>query len=238
MIEVIRRRLIAILTLKRPDSGNRITTQMAQELTVALEAARHDSEIGACVMTGYGDVFCLGGDYHAAGSTEAGRAAYAQALISLDAAMAQLGKPLVAAVNGDAHAGGFSLVAGCDMAVMASDATLGLPEAGKGLFPFIALAIVKDALPKKLLFDIVYNARLMQAQEARALHLVNEIVERGAVLERAVAAAEKASSYNTDMVRLGRDLYYAMRTAAPADALQQARVALAAALEIEVRTRD
>lgn len=152
--------------------------------------------------------------------------------------MAQLGKPLVAAVNGDAHAGGFSLVAGCDMAVMARDATLGLPEAAKGLFPFIALAIVKDALPKKLLFDIVYNARLMNAQEARALHLVNEIVERGAVLEQAVAAAEKASSYNPDMVRLGRDLYYAMRAVAPANALEQARVALAAALEVEVPTRD
>ena len=81
--------------------------------------------------------------------------------------MARLGKPLIAAVNGDAHAGGFSVVIGCDLAVAADDATLGLPEAANGLFPFIALAIVKDALPKKVLFDLIYNARLMSADEAR-----------------------------------------------------------------------
>ena len=89
-------------------------------------------------------------------------------------AMARLGKPLIAAVNGNAHAGGFSLVVACDMAVVADDATLGLPEVAKGLFPFLALAIVKDALPKKVLFDVVYRARLMDAAEAKSLHLVNE----------------------------------------------------------------
>jgi enoyl-CoA hydratase/carnithine racemase len=208
---------------------------MAQEVTAALDAARHDPGIGACVVTGHGDVFCLGGDYQGAGPTSAGRTAYAKALIGMDEAMFHLGKPLVAAVNGDAHAGGFSVVVGCDLAVMADDATLGLPEAAKGLFPFIALAIVRDVLPKKLLFDIVYNARLMNAEEARALHLVNEVVVRGAVLDKAVAAAEKASSYNPEILKLGRDLYYGMRSAAPADALEQARVALAAALEVHAR---
>ena len=230
LIDVGRRGRIAVLTLKRPD-GNRITTQMALEVTAALAAARQDSGVGACVITGHGNVFCLGGDYLSAGPTEAGRDAYSKALIGMDEAMFRLGKPLVAAVNGDAHAGGFSVVAGCDLAVMADDATLGLPEAAKGLFPFIALAIVKDALPKKLLFDIVYNARLMNAQEARALHLVNEVVARGAVLDKAVEAAEKASGYDPEILKLGRDLYYGMRGAEPDVALAQAQVALAKALE-------
>jgi enoyl-CoA hydratase/carnithine racemase len=236
LVAVVSRGRVAVLTLKRQDSGNRITTQMAEEVTAALDAARRDPGIGACVMTGHGDVFCLGGDYQGAGPTAAGRAAYAKALIGMDEAMFRLGKPLVAAVNGDAHAGGFSVVAGCDLAVMADDATLGLPEAAKGLFPFIALAIVRDALPKKLLFDIVYNARLMNAQEARALHLVNEVVARGAVLDKAVATAEKASSYDPKILKLGRDLYYGMRGAAPGDALEQARVALTAALEVQTKS--
>jgi len=232
LLDVTRRGRVAVLTLKRPGSGNRITAQMAVEVADALDAARGDPGIGACVMTGHGNVFCLGGDYQGAGPTAAGRAAYARALIGMDEAMSRLGKPLVAAVNGDAHAGGFSLVAGCDLAVMADDATLGLPEAARGLFPFIALAIVRQALPKKLLFDIVYNARLMNAQEAQSLHLVNEVVARGDVLDTAVAAAEKASGYDPEILKLGRDLYYGMRGAAPADALEQARVALAAALAI------
>lgn len=231
LIETARRGRVLVLTLKRSGSGNRITTQMADEVASALQEARRDPGLGACVITGHGDVFCLGGDYPSAGPTAAGRAAYATALIRMDEAMFRLGKPLVAAVNGDAHAGGFSVVAGCDLAVMADDATLGLPEAAKGLFPFIALAIVKDALPKKLLFDIVYNARPMDAREARALHLVNEVVARAAVLDKALDAAEKASAHDPQMLRLGRDLYYGMRGAEPDAAMEQARIALAAALE-------
>ena len=113
---------------------------------------------------------------------------------------------------------------------MADDATLGLPEAAKGLFPFLALAIVKDALPKKLLFDIVYNARLMSAEEACALHLVNDAVPRATVLGRAIEAAETACRHNADTLMLGRDLYYGMRGDGPGEALDKSRFALGAAL--------
>src|SRR6476659_9480057 len=215
-IEVERRGRVQVIKMKRPDHGNRISQTMAEEMTAALESARQSREVGACVLTGHGDVFCLGGDYQGAGPTSAGRLDFARAFIDLAQAVARLGKPIIAAINGNAHAGGFSLVVACDMAVMAEDATLGLPEAAKGLFPFLALAIVKDALPKKVLFDIVYSARLMDAAEARALHLVNEIVPRSAVLERAIAVAEQASAYNPDILRLGRDLYYNMRDLSPA----------------------
>jgi enoyl-CoA hydratase/carnithine racemase len=115
--------------------------------------------------------------------------------------------------------------------------TLGLPEAAHGLFPYLALAVVKDVLPKKLLFDIVYNARLMSAQEAHALHLVNIVEPRASVLERAVATADAASSHNRDILMLGRDLYYGMRGASPAEALDQSRFALGAALAAQDQNR-
>jgi len=229
-LDLIRRGRIAILTLRRPERGNRVGSQMAEEITAALEEARRDPDVGACVVTGFGDVFCLGGDYQGAGPTTAGRMEFARAFMDMNHAMSRLGKPLVAAVNGDAHAGGFSIVIACDLAIAADDATLGLPEAANGLFPFLALAIVKDALPKKVLFDIVYNARLMGAQEARALHLVNETVPRAAVLDRAVEVAESASGSDPDILMLGRDLYYGMRGIGPSEALDQSGFALAAAL--------
>jgi enoyl-CoA hydratase/carnithine racemase len=116
---------------------------------------------------------------------------------------------------------------------VAEDATLGLPEAAKGLFPFLALAIVKDALPKKVLFDIVYGARLMDAAEAKSLYVVNEVVPRQAVLDQAVAVAERVSSYNPSILRLGRDLYYNMRNMSPAQALEESGFALVAALGAE-----
>jgi enoyl-CoA hydratase/carnithine racemase len=211
---------------------------MADEVAAALELAREDPQIRACVLTGHGDVFCLGGDYQGAGPTAAGRTGYTRALIRMDDAMARLGKPLVAAVNGDAHAGGFSLVVASDLAVVAVDATLGLPEAAKGLFPFIALAIVKDSLPKKVLFDLIYNARLMSASEGRETHVVNEVVPRAAVLDRALELAQRASSYNLEIVKLGRDLYYNLRGAKPDDAFTQSRIALLAALAEKDRTTE
>jgi enoyl-CoA hydratase/carnithine racemase len=229
-LEASRTGRVSILTLKRPEHGNRLSQQMAEELTAALEAARRDPHTGACVITGHGDVFCLGGDYRGAGPTVAGRAEFGRASVDMYRAMAGLGKPLVAAVNGDAHAGGFSLVAAADLAVVADDATLGLPEAANGLFPFLALAVVRDALPKKLLFDIIYNARLIGAKEACDLHVVNKSVPRANVLQEAVQMAETASSYNSDIVMLGRDLYYNMRGVGPAEAIDKSRFALMAAL--------
>ncbi len=236
-IAVERQGRVQIIRMTRPDHGNRVTQKMAEEMVAALEDVRQSSSVGACVLTGHGDMFCLGGDYHGAGPTSVGRLEFARAFIDLAQAMARLGKPIVAAINGDAHAGGLSLVVACDMAVVADDATLGLPEAARGLFPFLALAIVKDALPKKVLFDIIYGARLMDATEAKSLHLVNEVTARGAVLTRAIAIAEQASAYNPTIVRLGRDLYYNMRNMSPTQALEESGFALLAALGAEDETR-
>ena len=221
---------VAVLTLCRPEHGNRLTAPLAREVVAALAAARDDRDVGACVLTGAGDTFCLGGDWRGAASTEPSREDYAQALIEMDSAMARLGKPLIAAVNGDAHAGGFATALACDLAIVAEDATLGLPEAANGLFPFIALAIVKDALPKAVLFDLIYRARLMPAAEARALRIISEVVPRATVLDRAVEIAEQASAHRAEIVALGRDLYYRLRGTPPAQALEDARQALLAAL--------
>src|SRR5947209_10636592 len=136
LIETERRGAVEIVRMRRPEHGNRVTQPMAEQMIAALETARQSADVGACVLTGSGEAFCLGGDYWSAGKTSAGRHAFARAFIDMAQAMARLGKPLIAAVNGNAHAGGFSLMVACDLAVAAADATFGLPEATKGLFPF------------------------------------------------------------------------------------------------------
>lgn len=230
-VEVEHQDGVAILRLTRPGLNNRITQQMAEDGAAALEAARGDRQVVGCVLTGHGDVFCTGGDFRGAGDASAGRLAFARAHNNLAQAMTRLGKPLVAAVNGDAHAGGFSLVTLCDLAICADSATLGLPEAAHGLFPLLALAIVKDSLPQKVFFDIVYRARVLSAHEAQALHLVNDVVPRGEVLTRAVALAASTRHFNPDIIGIGRDLYYSTRCMTPQDANEQARFALVAALK-------
>ena len=229
-LQIERHGRVAVITLQRPEHGNRLTARLAREVVTALAAARHDRDIGACVLTGAGEVFCLGGDWRGAGSTAAGREDYAQALVEMDSAMAQLGKPLIAAVNGDAHAGGFATALACDLAIVADDATLGLPEAANGLFPFIALAIVKDVLPKAVLFDLIYRARLMTAAEACAARIVSETVPRATVVERAIEIAEQAAAHRPEIVALGRDLYYRLRGVPATEALEDARQTLLVAL--------
>jgi enoyl-CoA hydratase/carnithine racemase len=236
-VEVMRRGRVEIFVMTRPERDNRISQQMAEEICAEMERARQDSEVVAAVITGHGDVFCLGGDYQGAGPSLAGRLEFARAYIDLSQAVARFGKPVIAAVNGNAHAGGFALLTACDMAIAAEGTTYGLPEAAKGLFPFLALALVRDQLPKKVLFDIVYQARLMDAEEAKSLHLINEILPRSAVLDRAVQIAETAGAYNPRIVGLGRDLYYHMRNVGPLEALEQSRFALAGALGAEDEAR-
>lgn len=230
-VEVRRQDGIAVLTLSRPSANNRITRQMAEACVTAMEGVRVDRSITGCVLTGAGDVFCTGGDYRGAGSSSADRLEFARAHNDLAQAASRLGKPLVAAINGDAHAGGFSLTVLCDLAVCADDATLGLPEVAHGLFPLLALTIVKDSLPQKVFFDLVYRARLLNASEARALHLVNEVLPRPRVLERAIELAASTRHSNPDIISIGRDLYYDTRCAAPRDANERARFALVAALK-------
>ena len=81
------------------------------------------------------------------------------------------------------------------------------------------------------------GSRLMDAAEAKALHLVNEIVPQAMVLERAIAIAERASGYNASVIRLGRDLYYNMRNMSGAQALEESGFALIAALGADDEAR-
>ncbi|MEM5461737.1 enoyl-CoA hydratase/isomerase family protein [Paraburkholderia phytofirmans] len=230
-IDIENRGSVRVLVMRRPENNNRITQTMAEQAGLAFEAARIDKSVTGVVLTGYGDVFCTGGDYLSGGSTSEGRLGFARAFADMERAMTRLGKPLVGAQNGNTHAGGFSLLAACDLAVTHDDATFGLPEIAHGLFPFLALAIVKDSLPKKVMFDMVYRARLLSAAEAKHFYLVNEIVPKDSVLQRAIELAGCTVQWNRDIVSLGRDLYYNTRSSNPAEAVEQSRFALIAALK-------
>jgi len=230
-VDASRHGSVLVLQLTRKGNGNRVTQKMGDQAVIHLEAARADRGITGCVLTGHGDDFCLGGDYRSAGASTVGRLEFGRSFADVVQAMRRLGKPVVAAVNGNAHAGGFALLAACDMAVAADSATFGLPEAAHGLFPFLALAIVKDTLPAKMLWDMVYRSRMLDAAEAKSLYLVNDVVPKSEVLPRAVELAACTASLNPDIVSLGRDLYYNTRCTSPAEAIEQSRFALAAALK-------
>lgn len=205
-IEIEQHDHIAIVRLNDPDRGNRIGITMARQLSSTFEDLRRADTVTACVLTGAGRSFCLGGDYTGAGPTAAGRLEFGRAFSDVVCAMERLGKPLVAAVNGNAHAGGLSLVVACDIGITSDQATFGLPEAVNGLFPLLALAIVKETIPKKVLFEMVYTARVYTALEAKALHIVNEVCATESVITAAVQRATEAGSRVREVTAVGRDL--------------------------------
>lgn len=199
---------VAILTLNRPERRNALSPELVAALLDAFAAAGADSAVRAVVLTGAGDKsFCAGGDLGggmmAEGAHEAwrGRGRFADLLL----AMHRLGKPIIAAVQGDALGGGFGLAMGCDMVVVAAEARLGTPEIKVGLFPMIILAELIRNVPRKALSEMIYTGRYITPEEARAWGLVNRVVPKESVLASALELASAVARHSPAVLKLGKD---------------------------------
>lgn len=225
---------VLVLTINRPNRDNRVDRTTGEALRQALEAARANDAVRSIVLTGAGKVFCLGGDMDGfPGGSPVQYLNFARAFGDVLMSMSRLGKPLIAAVNGDALAGGFSLLAGCDMAIASDAARFGLPELDYGLFPLLALAATRELVPPKLLFEIIYEGRVLSAKEACAMHLINRSLPGESVVAEAISLAERIGHRSAVAVSIGRDAFYAMRAMTPENAIAYARVALATMLSTE-----
>lgn len=135
---------------------------------------------------------------------------FADAFSNLQLEIYKCSKPVIAAVNGNAVAGGFCIMESCDIAIVGKDCKFGLPELSRGNFPMLALAIVMKALPKKLVFELAYSSQLVDAETVKEWHLVNRVVDQDKVLDTAIEFAEMLASYNGVAASLGREAYYNM----------------------------
>lgn len=202
---------IALLTLNRPEAGNRLDTATLDELAASLRGACRDDGIRSVVITGAGEQFCTGGEPPPSGSGGMAIREFGRAWTDVADATMSLSKPLIAAVNGDALAGGFGLLAMCDLAVASEDAMFGLPEIRAGRFPILALATVVHSFPSKTLFEMIYDGREYSASEARELGFVNRIAPRARVLQEALAWASQIGAHEGNALAVGRSTYYEMR---------------------------
>jgi len=192
MIEREVRGSVAVLRLAHGKAST-----MDLELLFALEQAlanEQSSPERAVVLTGTGSIFSAGVDLFRV--LEGGRAYLEQFLPALDAAFKKLlgfEKPLVAAINGHAIAGGCILACGADQRFLArGKATYGAPELKVGVpFPPVALEILRLGFPPRHLRDAALRGRIFSVDECRELGLVDEVVEPSLLLERALAAGEE-----------------------------------------------
>lgn len=205
---------VGLLTLHRPEARNAVNAELSLAVGEALERADTDPAVRAVVVTGEGAAFCAGADLKAlaAGRTltapghpEWGFAGLVEHRVSV---------PLIAAVNGHAMGGGAEIVLASDLAVMADDALIGLPEVRRGLFAAAGGTIrLPRQVPPKVALRIGLTGEPVSADEALRWGLVNEVVARQHVVERATALARQIAANAPLAVAVTKSMMHAATAA-------------------------
>lgn len=193
------------LRIERPPR-NLLDPEAMDALAAELRRSDADGSVAAVVLTGSGETFCCGLDI-AAIQAGADPVAFATSLVALLRVLPTLGKPVLAAVNGDALASGFSLVCAADYAVTVAGAQLGTFEASVGTWPMIAqVPVLRRLLPRHALQNVLSGVPF-DAEEALRVGAVNRVVApdelEGAVLEYAALATRAGA-----MLAAGRRSFY------------------------------
>ncbi len=189
-----RRGAVALVTLNRPEKRNALSIELRQELGQAFGELAGDEDVAAVVLTGAGSAFCSGMDTtQFGGNREHRRRLVETSTLAFDA-VGQCERPIVAAVNGPAVAGGFALALLCDLRIAARSASFGYPELPRGIPPSYAAA--RAVLPATVAQELCLTGRIVSAGEAQKLGIVREVVgPEGDVVGRALELAERITEF-------------------------------------------
>jgi crotonobetainyl-CoA hydratase len=186
---------VTVITINRPDARNAINSAVSIGLGDALEAAQHNPDVRAVVLTGAGDKsFCAGADLKAIARRENlyhpdhgewGFAGYVHHFID---------KPTIAAVNGTALGGGTELALASDLVVADERANFGLPEVKRGLIAAAGGVFrIVDHLPRKVAMELLLTGEPLSASDALEWGLINQVVKAGSVVDAALALAARVT---------------------------------------------
>lgn len=164
------------LKLNRPERHNALNVAMTEALVAALSRASTDPDIRAVVLTGAGDrTFCSGADLKE-GSRMFRSEDGTNPIGNVLRAIQDCARPVVARVNGSALAGGFGLVAACDLAYAADHARFGLPEVRVGVFPMMIATRLVHQVPERRLRELAYLGETIGTEEALQWSIINRAV--------------------------------------------------------------
>jgi len=184
---------IANITLNRPDKRNAISAAMIAELQTALDEIEK-SHARVVLLTGAGTAFCAGMDLEMlsaiAQQSPAENQEDSRRMAKMFRRIWSFPRPLIAAVNGAALAGGCGIATLCDFTLAAPEARFGYTEVRIGFLPAIVSVFLTRQIGEKKTRDLLLTGRIIEAQEAKELGLVNEIVPAEHLLARANELAE------------------------------------------------
>ena len=183
---------VLVLTLNRPEKRNAINGVLARQIADALDRLDDNDELRVGVITGAGGNFCSGMDLR--GLLEGDNPRVPGRGFG---GMVQRGsvKPLIAAVEGFALAGGFEMALACDIIVAGVGATFGLPEVKRGLTPAGGGALrLPRQIPHHVAMELLYTGDFIDADRAYELGLVSQRVDAGGALDAALETARKIAA--------------------------------------------
>ncbi|TCO78404.1 crotonase/enoyl-CoA hydratase family protein [Chromatocurvus halotolerans] len=179
---------ILTITLNRPAAKNAANRALAEGVSAAIDQLEADDSLRVAILTGAGGTFCSGMDLKAFVTGEL-PVVEGRGFAGMVEYLAK--KPIIAAVEGYALAGGFELAISCDLIVAAEDAKFGIPEVKRGLAAAAGgLVRLPKQIPPRIAMEMALTGEFISAQRAYELGLINRVVSPGSALEQATALAE------------------------------------------------
>jgi enoyl-CoA hydratase/carnithine racemase len=222
-----RRGRVVWLLLDGPERRNALGTRTVLDLTSALRAADADTEVGAIVITGGGEVFSAGADLKEFQASLQGSATEhwesGAPWLELFSLIPTMAKPVIAAANGPALAGGCGLVAVCDLAIASTRATFATPEVNIGLFPLFILPALVRAVGRRHALSLAMTGRTIDAVEAHRIGLVNSVVEADQFDSLVNTLADNLATKMPYTMALGKHVFSRIAEADYATGLELAR---------------
>jgi enoyl-CoA hydratase len=184
---------VLVVTMNRPEARNALSGPMLAGMTAAWNQVDEDPEIRVCILTGAGGAFCAGADLKAMTSSHPSESAKSMDLSVIESLLKgrRLTKPLIAAVEGPAIAGGTEILQATDIRVAGESAKFGVSEPRWGLFPLggSAVRLVRQ-IPYTIAADLLLTGRHITATEAKEIGLIGHVVPDGTALAKALEIAE------------------------------------------------
>jgi enoyl-CoA hydratase len=184
---------VLVVTMNRPEAKNALSASMLALMRAAWDRVDSDPGVRVCILTGAGGEFCAGADLKAMRSSHPGESAHGMDLSVIEPLLKgrRLTKPLIAAVEGVAIAGGTEILQATDIRVAGESARFGVSEARWGLFPLGGSAVrLARQIPYTIAADLLLTGRHIGAAEAREIGLIGHVVADGDALAKALVLAD------------------------------------------------
>ena len=196
---------LGIITLNRPDVRNAINPQMREELSAAFSELENDPDVRAIILTGGPKIFAAGADIAAMVDNKPLDRFNQSALWDLTLKIESSKKPVIAAIAGFCLGGGCELSMGCDIRIAAESAQFGQPEINIGIIPgaggTVRLTRLVGIGKAK---ELVLTGKIISAQEALSINLVNKVVTDDKLMDEAISLAKMITKHSPIAIQLAK----------------------------------